>query len=341
MKNAESSQSGDKGVILATGAAGYIGSHVLHHLLQSGHSVVVLDNLYSGHRWAVPQAATFVEGDTGNLPLVEKLLREHQIRSVIHFAAHIEVEESVRRPEKYYQNNTAKAVELFAACARAGVSEVVFSSTAAVYAETGEAFTEESPTQPANPYGRSKLFAEWALRDICQANPQMKSVILRYFNVAGASQDGHLGQATPNATHLIKVACQAALGLRSHLNMYGTDYPTEDGTCVRDYIHVDDLAQAHLLALDYLRAGGESDIFNCGYGQGFSVKQVIEAVKKVSSVDFMVETVGRRSGDAVQVVANSQKIQKVMGWSPQFNDLEGICRSALEWEKKYQAMDQL
>ncbi len=330
----------EKGAIFATGAAGYIGSHVLDHLLKAGHRVLVLDNLSSGHRWAVPEKATFVEGDTGDLPLVEALLREHRVRSLMHFAAHIEVEESVRRPEKYYQNNTAKAVELFAACVRAGVQEVVFSSTAAVYAETGQAFTEESPTQPANPYGRSKLFAEWGLRDVCRAHPQMKSVILRYFNVAGASQDGHIGQATPNATHLIKVACQAALGLRPFLKVYGTDYPTRDGTCVRDYIHVDDLAQAHLLALDHLRAGGQSDIFNCGYGQGFTVHEVIRAVKKVSGVDFPVEPVDRRPGDAIEVVANSHKIQEVMGWRPRLNDLEEICRSALEWEKKYQAMSQ-
>lgn len=327
--------------ILATGGAGYIGSHVSHQLMEQGHQLIVLDNLYSGHGWAVPQGAKFIKGDVGDTELVTNLIREYNIDSVVHFAAHIEVEESVRLPAKYYENNSFKALRLFETCARWGVKNIIFSSTAAVYAESNQPLTETSPLAPSSPYGFSKLMAERMLQDLAKVHPELKFVILRYFNVAGASRTGRIGQATRNATHLIKVACEAAIGLRSGLKVFGTDYPTHDGTCVRDYIHVEDLSRAHWLALSYLREGGSSEIFNCGYGHGYSVKDVIAAVKRVSEVDFPVDEAGRRPGDASETVASSQKIQSVLGWRPEFDDLEFICKTALVWEKRLLEMKQV
>jgi UDP-glucose 4-epimerase len=325
--------------ILVTGGAGYIGSHAVHQLLSDGHHVVVLDNLYSGHRWAVPTDAKFVEGDIADTALVSKLLISHKIDSLLHFAAHIEVAESVTDPAKYYRNNTASALGLFEACAQNGVQRVIFSSTAAVYGEPQKPglLRETDVLAPINPYGSSKMMSEKILADICTStNGRMKFVILRYFNVAGARSDLSAGQATPRATHLIKIAAEAALGLRKNVSVHGSDYPTKDGTCERDYIHVDDLIQAHIDALTYLQDGAASDTFNVGYGRSYSVKEVIEAMKRVCGTDFPVEIAERRAGDAAALVADNSKIKKLLKWQPKHADLDYICRTAFDWEKKLQ-----
>lgn len=326
-------------MILVTGGAGYIGSHTLHRLRDLGQPAIALDNLYSGHRWAVPEGTELVEGDIADMPLVEGILRKHQVKSVIHFAAHLAVEESVKNPFKYYRNNVAGSMNLIETCARNGVEHFIFSSTCALYGNTtSNPISEAFPTGPMSPYAASKLMTETILRD-AEASGQwkMRNVALRYFNVSGARVSGGLGQATPEATQLIKVAAQAACGKRDKLYVFGTDYNTPDGTCVRDYIHVDDLVEAHVLALDYLRKGGKSDIFNCGYGRGYSVKEVIESMKRVSGVDFPVENKPRRAGDVVAVWADTTKVKKVLGWKPKHEDLDLICRTAYEWEKAYQA----
>lgn len=323
--------------ILVTGGAGYIGSHAVKQLVASGYSVTVLDNFYSGHRWAVSPKARLVEGDTADRALVEKIVREDKIQALMHFAAHIEVPESVSDPIKYYRNNTVASMNLFDVATQNGVSRVIFSSTAAVYGEPdngGKALSESTPAAPINPYGQSKLMTEAMLRDLAHARPGFQHVVLRYFNVAGAAMDGSIGQATPRATHLIKVACECATGKRPGMQIFGTDYATPDGTCVRDYIHVEDLIDAHVLALKHLEGGGRSDLFNCGYGQGYGVRSVIEAVKKASGVDFKVTEGPRRPGDAPTVVADSSKIQRALGWKPSRNRLDLICQSAFEWEKK-------
>ena len=325
--------------VLVTGGAGYIGSHTCHQLIDAGHRVVVVDNFYSGHRWAVPPEATLVEGDAGDAALTSRLMREHDVDTVIHFAGHIVVPESVSDPLKYYRNNTQNSRNLIAACIDAGVQQLVFSSTAAVYGIPAEQpATEQTPTAPINAYGRSKLMTEWMLQDVADrpgAEPPFRFVALRYFNVAGARPDLRVGQATPEATHLIKVACQAALGQRDSVSIFGTDYPTPDGTGVRDYIHVEDLASAHLAALDYLRGGGDSRIMNCGYGRGYSVREVMQMVRQVSGVDFRIDEAPRRAGDPPELVAGTSLIHEVLDWTTRYEDLEFICRTALDWERAW------
>ena len=326
-------------MILITDAAGYIGSHTTAQLVEAGRKVVCLDNFYSGHRWAIPKEAVLVEGDIRDSALVRKTIQEHGITSVIHFAAHIEVEESVSQPLKYYSNNTAGSLSLVLACHEQGVRRLIFSSTAAVYGNPREIpITEDSPLDPVNPYGRSKLMTEYMLKDLSQSSP-FRYVALRYFNVAGARADSRLGEAPHVATHLINVACQVVCGKRPHLKVYGTDYPTPDGTCVRDYIHVEDIAWAHLLALKYLEEGGPSCSLNCGYGHGYSVQEVIEAFRKASGAEFKVEKAGRRPGDPATLVANNEKIRKVLGWNPKHDDIGFICKTAYDWEKKLQQLE--
>lgn len=320
--------------VLVSGGAGYIGSHMVLELLDRGEKVVVLDNLSTGFWWAVPPEATFVQADIGDQDLVERVIAEHGITALAHFAARIVVPDSVSDPLGYYFNNTVKTRALIESAVRAGVKHVIFSSTAAVYGEPPVSpVPEEIALNPINPYGRSKLMSEWMLQDAAKAHG-FNYVALRYFNVAGADPKGRSGQSTPNATHLIKVASQAALGQRESLTVFGTDYATPDGTCVRDYIHVTDLARAHLAALDHLRGGGESLTLNCGYGRGYSVKQVIDVVKKVSGVDFPVALAGRRDGDPASLIARADRIRDTLGWQPQHDDLEQIVGQALAWEEK-------
>ena len=321
------------GSVLVTGGAGYIGSHVVRQLVERGERVVVLDNLSTGFREAVIDAPLVV-GDVGDRALVESVLAAHGVRTVMHFAAHTIVPESVRDPLKYYGNNTCATRALLATCAAAGVAELVFSSTAAVYGmpESGEA-SEQTATLPINPYGMSKLMSEHMLRDLSAATP-LRHVILRYFNVAGCDPGGRIGQSTREATLLIKVACEHAVGKRDRLSVFGTDYPTPDGTCVRDYIHVDDLAAAHLDALDHLRAGGASETLNCGYGHGYSVREVIEAVERASGRRLEVVEEPRRAGDPPMLIARSERLKSVFGWRPRHDDLDFIVRTALAWERK-------
>jgi len=324
--------------VLVTGGAGYIGAITARHLLEAGHPVVVLDNLCSGRPWAVPDGAELVRGDIADGALVESVLRRHGARAVVHFAAHIVVPESVADPLKYYDNNVAGSVALAAACRRAGVERFVFSSSAAVYGESASVPVEETaPTRPASPYGTTKLVTEWMLRDLAASTAgdaaPFRHVALRYFNVAGAALDGSHGQAMKGATHLIKVACEAACGRREGVTIFGTDYETADGTCVRDYIHVEDLARAHVDALSYLARGGESDVFNCGYGWGYSVREVLNAVREVSGVEFPVREGARRAGDVPVLVASADRIRRVLGWVPRCQSLELICRTAYEWER--------
>ena len=323
--------------ILVTGGAGYIGSHTSRQLIEAGYSVTVVDNLYSGHRWAIPDEATFIEGDVGDHPLMESVLKERKINAVVHFAGHIVVPESVSDPLKYYSNNALNSGRLIAACQEAGVEHFVFSSTAATYgAPQVTPIDEQVRTEPINPYGRTKLITEWMLEDIAHAanRSPFRYIALRYFNVAGASLDTTLGQATPEATHLIKVACEAATGQRESITIFGTDYETDDGTCIRDYIHVEDLAGAHLNALTWLLKGGDSQVLNCGYGHGYSVREVIETVKAVSGVDFEVVEGSRRAGDPPELIADSSRIRERLGWTPNLDNLEIICRTAWKWEQK-------
>jgi len=319
--------------VMVTGGAGYIGSHTTLQLLDAGHRVVVLDNLYSGHRWAVDPRAEFVEGSISDTALVERLLSEHGVTTVVHFAGHIVVPESVSDPLKYYENNVAGSICLLQACRTAGVKQFVFSSSAAVYGNPEKIpVSEGALTLPINPYGRTKLMTESTLEDLSDAPGDFRYVALRYFNVAGAHQGGGLGQSTPEATHLIKVACEAATGKRSSMAIFGSDYDTPDGTCIRDYIHVDDLARAHLDAISYLEQNGESVSVNCGYGSGYSVRQVVDCVKKVSGVDFVVKQQQRRPGDPAELVADNAKIRQIFSWEPQLDDIEVICKSAYNWE---------
>ncbi|HEX9708151.1 MAG TPA: UDP-glucose 4-epimerase GalE [Steroidobacteraceae bacterium] len=319
--------------ILVTGGAGYIGSHVGRQLGERGEKLVTLDNLSTGYRGAVLHGE-FVAGDTGDAELVANLLKTHSIDTVMHFAAHISVPESVEKPLKYYRNNTANTRTLLECCIAAGVKHFVFSSTAAVYGipASGVA-TEDTPTEPINPYGRSKLMSEAMLRDVAAVTP-LRYVALRYFNVAGADPGGRIGQSTPEATHLIKVACEHVVGRRKQIAIFGTDYDTPDGTCVRDYIHVEDLASAHLQALDYLRGGGASATLNCGYGQGFSVRDVLDEVARVSGSKLSITESGRRAGDPPQLIAAAGQIRKTLGWTPRHQDLAGIVATALAWEKR-------
>lgn len=321
--------------ILVTGGAGYIGSHASRQLIDAGYRVIIVDNLYSGHRWAVPKAATFVEGNAGDIALMRATLRDHRVDAVVHFAAHTVVPESVAHPLKYYANNTCASRNLIEACCAENVGQFIFSSTAAVYGSTGtDPVSESTEPHPVNPYGRSKLMTEWILQDVA-ATGALRFVTLRYFNVAGASLDGTLGQATKNATHLIKVACEAACGARDHVDILGTDFPTPDGTGIRDYIHVEDLARAHVDALRYLAGGGKSETLNCGYGHGSSVREVLECVQNVSGKKLVIREAPRRAGDPAAVVADNHRIQKLLGWSPQHDDLATICKTAYDWERRH------
>ena len=324
--------------ILVTGGAGYIGSHMALALLDAGEQVVVLDNLSTGFRWAVPSHATLVTGDFGDEDLVTEVCAQHEIDAIIHFAAKIVVPESVADPLSYYENNTAKARTLLQCAVDCGVTRFIFSSTAAVYGEPDLCpVSEDDRTAPINPYGRSKLMVEWMLADAARAH-DLRYVALRYFNVAGADPLGRSGQSTRDATHLIKAAVEAALGARDGLSVFGSDYPTPDGTCLRDYIQVSDLVAAHCDALAYLRDGGASLVCNVGYGHGASVLDVIDVVKRVSGVDFPVRMAPRRAGDPAAIVASNRLVRETLGWRPQHDDLEAIVRQALAWEKRLQAL---
>lgn len=318
--------------VLVTGGAGYIGSHMVLALVDAGQDVVVLDNLSTGFAWMVHPKAHFVQGDCGDEELVSAIIRDHGIDAIVHFAGSIVVPDSVVDPLGYYFNNTVKAHALIRAAVRSKVSRFIFSSTAAVYGDAKETpISETTVLNPVSPYGTSKLMTEMMLKDTSAAHP-FRYVALRYFNVAGADPQCRSGQSSRRATHLIKVATQAALGERSHLAVFGSDYPTPDGTCLRDYIHVSDLAHAHMLALDYLRSGGESAVLNCGYGRGYSVSEVVEAVKRVSGFDFEVRMEGRRAGDPATLIAGADHIRQTLGWKPALDDLETIIAHALAWE---------
>jgi UDP-glucose 4-epimerase len=320
--------------VLVTGGAGYIGSHMVHALIDAGERVVVLDNLTTGFDWAVANGARLVVGETGDQRRVAALIAEHRVDAVIHFAASIVVPDSVRDPLSYYRNNTVNSRALMETVVKAGVRHFIFSSTAAVYGNPERVpVREDDPTVPTSPYGASKLMTEIMLRDAGAAHG-LRYVILRYFNVAGADPLGRTGQSTTGATHLIKVAVETALGLRPKMDVFGTDYPTPDGTCIRDYIHVSDLVAAHSDALAYLRGGAASATLNCGYGRGFSVLDVIETVKRVSGVDFKVELAGRRAGDPAHIVAAADRARSTLKWQPHFDDLQTIVSHALAWERK-------
>ena len=324
--------------VLVTGGAGYIGSHMVHDLLAAGESVVVLDNLSTGLRWAVPAAANLIVGDIGNAELVGGVLSRHGVEAIIHFAGSVVVPESIAQPLGYYHNNTVKSRTLIECAIAHGVRHFIFSSTAAVYGNPEQVpVAEDAPLCPMSPYGCSKLMTEIMLGDSCAAHG-LNAVALRYFNVAGADPEHRTGQSTPRATHLIKVACETALGKRSHMDVFGSDYATRDGTCVRDYIHVSDLTAAHSRALHYLRAGGASDVFNCGYSKGASVLDVVDAVKRASGHDFAVRMAARRPGDPAEIVAASGKIRDKLGWQPPFDDLDQIVTHALSWEARLGAM---
>ncbi len=322
-----------KKTILVTGGAGYIGSNTTNALIRAGFNVLIVDDLSTGFERLIHPQAKFIQLNILNTEAVKNILHENKVEGVIHFAAKIVVPESISIPLTYYQNNTMGVLSLLNACKASGVKNIVFSSTAAVYGNaTNELITEMVPAAPINPYGHSKLFSEQIIKD-CEEEFELKSVILRYFNVAGASEDGRFGQCSPKATHLIKIASEAACKKREFMQITGTDYPTPDGTGIRDYLHVEDLADIHVLAIEYLLNQGKSLTFNCGYGHGYSVKEVVQTVKKVAQVDFRVEHAPRRLGDAASLVADSSKLKKILGWSPKRDSLELICKTAYLFEK--------
>lgn len=323
--------------VLVTGGAGYIGSHMVLALRDRGEKVVVIDNLSSGFPWALPPDVPLRGGDVGDPAFTRGVMDEFGVTEIAHFAAKIVVPESVAEPLMYYHANTVKSRALIEAAVQHGVKRFIFSSTAAVYGDvSGDPVSEDQATAPVSPYGRSKLMTEWMLRDASAAHG-LQFIALRYFNVAGADPQGRSGQSFPNATHLIKVAVQAALGQRPHLDVFGTDYPTRDGSCLRDYIHVTDLATAHVDALNHLRQGGDNLVLNCGYGQGFSVLEVIEVVKKVTGVDFPVRLGPRRPGDPATIIAKADRIRAELGWTPGHDNLEEIVAAAFRWEKVLQS----
>lgn len=322
-----------KSSILVTGGAGYIGSHVVRQLGEAGERVIVVDNLVKGFRQAVT-VGDLVVADCGDLALMSRLMAEYQVDTVMHFAAHTVVPESVALPLKYFGNNTCSTRALLQACLDNQVKHFVFSSTAAVYGMLDDGYADEDqPTRPINAYGTSKLMSEWMLRDVAAVNP-FRYVTLRYFNVAGSHPGGRIGQATPGATLLTKVACEAMVGKRTHVSVFGSDYPTPDGTGVRDYLHVEDLATAHLDALRYLRGGGVSSTFNVGYGHGYSVREVLSMVEQVGGKRLNVREEPRRAGDPAYLIARAERIRSQLGWRPQLDDLEQIVRNSLDWEKK-------
>ncbi|MBJ3786648.1 UDP-glucose 4-epimerase GalE [Devosia sediminis] len=319
--------------VLVTGGAGYIGSHMVLELADAGENVVVLDNLVTGFDWAIDGRATFEPGNAGDIDHVVKLIEKHGITEIIHFAGSIVVPESVTNPLKYYANNTATSRNLIEAAVKGGVKHFIFSSTAAVYGMTGLApVVEDTPLNPMSPYGRSKLMTEWMLADVAAAH-DITYGVLRYFNVAGADPGRRSGQSTPEATHLIKVACQTALGSREKMDIFGTDYETPDGTCVRDYIHVTDLIAAHALLLKHLRAGGESTTLNCAYGRGYSVREVVDTVRKVSGIDLRADEGPRRAGDPPSITATGEKVRSLLGWVPRHDALDEIVETAYSWER--------
>jgi len=319
--------------ILVTGGAGYIGSHVVKLLGERNENIVILDDLSTGFKSSILYGK-FIQGNTGDKDLVSSILKQYNVESVLHFAAHTIVPESVENPLKYYQNNTCCTRNLLECCDAANVEQFIFSSTAAVYGELETGFaSEETPTAPINPYGSSKLMSEQIIRDLSNAS-DFKHVILRYFNVAGSDPDGLIGQSTENATLLIKVAAEVATKKREKLMIFGTDYPTADGTGVRDYIHVSDLAQAHINSLDYLRDNGESTTLNCGYGHGFSVKEVVDAFNKENGSPLTVEEKPRRAGDPAELISIADKVRATLNWQPEYDDLSLIVKTSLEWEKK-------
>ncbi len=321
--------------ILVTGGAGYIGSHIVKSLGEKGYDIVVFDNLSFGHEWAVLYGK-LIKGDLADKELLDRVFSTEKLDAVIHMSALIVVDESVREPLKYYRNNFVNAINLLDVCLKYKVKNFIFSSTAAVYGIPEKVpVTEESPLMPINPYGASKMMVERVLKDL-SLSEDFRYVALRYFNVAGADSLARIGQARKDATHLITVSLRTALGLRNHLDIFGTDYPTYDGTCIRDYIHVDDLADVHILALEYLMSGGESRVYNCGYGHGYSVKEIVSKVKDVTGIDFPVKYTERRAGDPPSLIADSSRIRKEINWIPRFDDIGYIIKTAWEWEKKFQ-----
>jgi UDP-glucose 4-epimerase len=321
--------------VLVSGGAGYIGSHALLALLEAGRTPVVIDDLSTGERSAVPAGVAFHQGDVGDRAFVDAVIAEHRPDAVMHFAGSIVVEESVRNPLRYMRNNVANTLTFVEACRAAGCDRFIFSSTAAVYGQPlNDTVDETAPTQPINPYGVSKLLAETVLRETAEAHPDFRPVILRYFNVAGADPHGRSGQRGGEVTHLIRAAVDAALGRRDRLQVFGCDYPTADGSCERDFIHVSDLAQAHVAALDYLDAGGAPVTLNCGYGHGYSVLQVIAAMEKLLGRPLPVERAERRAGDPAKLISNPSRLRGVLDWTPAHDDLESILASALAWHEK-------
>ncbi|MBC7282750.1 UDP-glucose 4-epimerase GalE [Hoeflea sp.] len=321
--------------VLVTGGAGYIGSHMVLALLDHGEDVVVIDNLSTGNEWAVPPQARFYKADIADAQALDRIFASHAIDAILHFAGLIIVSESVELPLDYYLENACKSRLLIERALEAKVQNFIFSSSAAVYGAPGlEPVSESAPFAPESPYGTSKLMTEWMLRDVAAVNPGFRYAALRYFNVAGADPKMRAGQSSRQSTHLIKIAAEAATGKRDGMQIFGDDFDTPDGTCVRDYIHVTDLAHAHYCALAYLRAGGPSVAANCGYGSGYSVRQVVDAVKAVSGVDFKVTQAPRRAGDAAMIVADSTFAREAFGWAPELDDLETIIRHALEWERR-------
>ena len=321
--------------ILVCGGAGYIGSHTVHQLIEKGEEVVIVDNLQTGHRAAINPAAKFYEGDIRNFDILEKIFTENKIEAVIHFAANSLVGESVEKPLKYFNNNVYGMQILLEAMVKYGIDKIVFSSTAATYGEPEKVPIEENDrTQPTNPYGESKLIMEHMMKWVSRANG-VRFVSLRYFNAAGALEDGSIGEDHHPETHLIPLILQVPLGKRDHITIFGDDYPTPDGTCLRDYIHVIDLANAHILALNYLRDGGQSNIFNLGNGQGFSVKEMIAAAEKVTGQKIKTEMGKRRAGDPAQLIASSEKARKILKWNPQFANVEKVIATAWTWHKSH------